>query len=157
MIPVLTLWQPWASLIALGAKQIETRTWQTAYRGVVGIHASQYAGALGVCFQRDSIRRVLKANHLEPKALPLGKILALATLADVRAITAELRERTSSGEQEFGNFGDGRFAWYWARVRPLDQPLAATGQQGLWRWECPTTILDAYNRPAPPNSASTRP
>lgn len=39
-MPVLTLWQPWASLIALGAKTIETRGWSTSHRGRIAIHAA---------------------------------------------------------------------------------------------------------------------
>lgn len=39
----LTLWQPWASLIAIGAKTIETRGWSTSYRGPLAIHAAQRA------------------------------------------------------------------------------------------------------------------
>lgn len=39
-MPVLTLWQPWASLIAFGVKTIETRGWPTAYRGPIAIHAA---------------------------------------------------------------------------------------------------------------------
>lgn len=38
-IPVLTLHQPWATLIALGVKTIETRSWSTKYRGPIAIHA----------------------------------------------------------------------------------------------------------------------
>lgn len=37
----LTLWQPWASLIAVGAKTIETRGWATNYRGPLAIHAAK--------------------------------------------------------------------------------------------------------------------
>lgn len=37
----LTLWQPWASLIALGMKRIETRPWTTKYRGPLAIHAGK--------------------------------------------------------------------------------------------------------------------
>lgn len=37
---VLTLHQPWASLIALGVKTIETRSWSTQYRGPLAIHAA---------------------------------------------------------------------------------------------------------------------
>ena len=35
----LTIMQPWASLIACGAKTIETRSWPTKYRGPIAIHA----------------------------------------------------------------------------------------------------------------------
>ena len=32
----LTIWQPWASLLVSGQKKYETRSWATAYRGIVG-------------------------------------------------------------------------------------------------------------------------
>jgi hypothetical protein len=38
-VKALTLHQPWASLVAVGAKTIETRSWSTLYRGPVAIHA----------------------------------------------------------------------------------------------------------------------
>src|SRR5215212_7218280 len=37
---VLSLLQPWASLVVMGLKKIETRSWQTSYRGELLIHAS---------------------------------------------------------------------------------------------------------------------
>jgi hypothetical protein len=148
VIPAITLWQPWASLIALGAKQYETRSWNLRWRGPMAIHAAMYAGALGICFQRDSIRRVLKANRLEPRALPLGKVLCLVDVDRCEVIQAALRDRTTTREQEFGNFADGRYAWHFASVLPLDEPLYATGHQGLWRWECPTSLLRTWKTPA---------
>jgi hypothetical protein len=36
----LSLHQPWASLIGLGVKTIETRSWSTKYRGPLAVHAS---------------------------------------------------------------------------------------------------------------------
>ena len=36
----ITIWQPWASLIACGAKKYETRSWPTKYRGPIAIHAA---------------------------------------------------------------------------------------------------------------------
>lgn len=38
--PALTLWQPWASLVAAGVKTVETRHWSTKYRGPLIIHAA---------------------------------------------------------------------------------------------------------------------
>ena len=38
---MLTLHQPWASLIAVGVKTIETRSWSTPYRGPLAIHAGK--------------------------------------------------------------------------------------------------------------------
>jgi hypothetical protein len=37
----ITILQPWASLIACGAKQIETRRWATSYRGPIAIHTGK--------------------------------------------------------------------------------------------------------------------
>jgi hypothetical protein len=37
----LTLWQPWATAIALGLKHYETRTWFVGYRGDLAIHAAK--------------------------------------------------------------------------------------------------------------------
>src|SRR5262249_6870381 len=37
----ISLWQPWASLMAVSAKKIEPRHWQTDYRGLVAIHAAK--------------------------------------------------------------------------------------------------------------------
>ena len=43
----LTIAQPWATLVAIGAKQIETRSWQTNYRGDIAIHAGKGLVASG--------------------------------------------------------------------------------------------------------------
>ena len=40
-IKALSLWQPWASAIAVGYKHYETRSWKTDYRGWLGIHAAK--------------------------------------------------------------------------------------------------------------------
>lgn len=37
----LSLWQPWATLIAIGEKRVETRGWETRYRGRLAIHAAK--------------------------------------------------------------------------------------------------------------------
>ena len=55
----LSLWQPWASLIAAGVKKVETRHWPTAYRGPIAIHAakrleSDCGEELEGCFRRES-------------------------------------------------------------------------------------------------------
>ena len=37
----ISLWQPWATAIAVGAKRIETRHWPTKHRGPLMIHAAK--------------------------------------------------------------------------------------------------------------------
>src|SRR3546814_21127441 len=43
-VKAISLWQPWASAIALGHKSIETRHWPTKYRGELAIHAAKRFG-----------------------------------------------------------------------------------------------------------------
>jgi activating signal cointegrator 1 len=37
----ISICQPWATLIVIGAKRFETRSWKTDYRGILAIHASK--------------------------------------------------------------------------------------------------------------------
>ncbi len=48
----LSLLQPWATLVVMGVKQIETRSWRTDYRGPLLIHASK--GKAGEIFAQDA-------------------------------------------------------------------------------------------------------
>ena len=68
---VLTIKQPWATLIAEGLKEYEFRTWKTNYRGDILIHA--WAG-----IDKDAMKR-FKDLNLE---YPTKKILAKVTIID---------------------------------------------------------------------------
>jgi hypothetical protein len=97
----LTLWQPWASLIAVGAKTIETRGWSTSYRGPLAIHASKRCevGAVGEYdVEKDNPRGTPPAYLMRgpmdwPYRLPLGAVVATCELVDVVPMVFE-------GEQE---------------------------------------------------------
>lgn len=43
MLKAITLWEPWASLMAIGAKKNETRGCWTKHRGDIAIHALNVA------------------------------------------------------------------------------------------------------------------
>lgn len=95
---VLTLHQPWASLIALGVKSIETRSWSTKYRGPLAIHAGATVPTIGLtgrvgCWfplrKARVTRYIMQSIPNNPDdvptrhALPLGAIVASCTLSDV--------------------------------------------------------------------------
>lgn len=125
----ITVWQPWASAIAAGVKGYETRTWATAYRGPVIVHAAR-------------TRRGLKALNRPPFAflqsdLPFGAAIAVANLVDViptgqYALLPE--KRIPSGQAPFGDYAPGRFAWKLENIRAFKRPIPAKGAQGFWRW-----------------------
>jgi activating signal cointegrator 1 len=81
----LSLLQPWATLVMIGAKTLETRRWTTTYRGRLGIHASQrYDSQQRGLLVQEPYRSVLLAAGYRPwKPLPLGAILGTVELVDI--------------------------------------------------------------------------
>jgi hypothetical protein len=73
---ILSLKQPWASLVAIGAKDVENRTWPRKYRGPVLIHASQRADDVTA----DQIERRFGVRL--PSVLPLGGIVGVTEIID---------------------------------------------------------------------------
>jgi hypothetical protein len=140
----LTLWQPWASLITFGEKRIETRCWQTTYRGELAIHAAaklppRWLGASmhGNDFQNEladvlNVRR----DHVDSaiRGLPYGAIVGIARLASIEE-TQYARDILCRRELLFGNFEDGRYAWHLTLLKKFDVPIPAKGNRLLWNWK----------------------
>lgn len=124
----ISLWQPWASAIALGHKSIETRGWPTRHRGPIAIHAAKRWTA-----EEKEIARMFEARYgmtglADP---PRGCIVAVATLVSVRP-TEHLVDEISEIEEMLGNYGPGRYGWMLEGVRKLDDPVPWRGMQGLF-------------------------
>ena len=83
----LSLTQPFATLVAIGQKRIETRSWKAPYRGYVAIHAAKGFPRDAILLCRDEpFRTVLKTVIKTPNDLPRGAIVAVAILDDVMPI-----------------------------------------------------------------------
>ena len=80
----ISLWQPWASLMAIGAKRIETRSWPTNHRGPLAIHAAKkWTRELAELCRTDPFRSVLESNNImRPDDLPMGGVVAVVHLYD---------------------------------------------------------------------------
>ena len=129
----ISLWQPWATLVAIGAKRVETRHWPAPAKLIgrrIGIHAAKTTSHLHVCDEQPFAGYI---RH--PRALPFGAVVATAVLLRCREITeqtaAEL-ERTNPHEYAFGHYAPGRFAWDLHGVRPLPEPIPFRGSQGFF-------------------------
>lgn len=129
----ISLWQPWATLVAIEAKRIETRHW-AAPRGVVGeriaIHAAKRTSELWVCDERP-----FSEYAHELTDLPLGALVATAVIdrcapMNERGI-AELKA-TQPHEHAFGHYAIGRYAWVLRDVRRLERPVPFRGAQGFF-------------------------
>ncbi len=148
----ITLTQPWASLVALGAKRIETRSWQTSYRGELAIHAGAGLGPVGgrrglveLCRTKPFIPFLPQVGWNGADALPRGVVVAVVELVDCVEMVEEVRHSAFFGwvsergvwqltdqERAFGDYSPGRYGWLMANVRPLREPVPCRGALGLW-------------------------
>lgn len=147
----LTLWQPWATLVAMEVKRIETRCWATKYRGELAIHSAArfppfYLGASGLTESfRDELADVFNVRRDRDdrtgrrvddvlRELPLGKVLCIVRLVNIEE-TTDAREILNEREKIFGNYEEGRYAWHLQMAEVFYQPIPAKGNRMLWNWE----------------------
>lgn len=148
-IKVLSLLQPWASLVVLGHKKIETRSFRRNYRGPVLIHASKGAKeAKRLCNSNiDCTNPFSIAGHWAE--LPYGAIIGQVQLIDVVrfknsrpgdclfsdvAKHKRLDPLWDLTEQEyaFGNYNEGRYGWLLSNPIVFRKPIPCKGNLGLW-------------------------
>lgn len=128
----LTLWQPWASAVAAGLKQAETRSWSTRYRGPLLIHASKLLPPVGVQVWeslRADFARVGLLDLRSPGSFPRGAILGIVDLVSVVGVD---EVDVPDLERALGDYSPGRYAWLLERARALPEPLYVRGAQALW-------------------------
>src|SRR3954467_5168870 len=107
----LSLLQPWASLVIMGLKKIETRSWKTGYRGSLLIHASLGKKGSILCTENPFKKYIHDFN-----LLPFGAIIGKVVLEDVLPVEHllisdhELAALTME-EKAFGDYSTGRYAW----------------------------------------------
>lgn len=139
----ISLYQPWATLVAVGAKKIETRSWATTYRGPLAIHAGRtWTKELFDLSRRPPFRDVLESGDgiLRLVAgsaayhwrdwLPLGKIVAVVDLVDCRHISEH--NAPPNPEMGFGDYTPGRWMWKLENVRRLEKPVPIRGRQRIF-------------------------
>jgi len=132
----LTIWQPWASLLALQMKRYETRSWSTDYRGQLAIHAAKgFQKSQRAMFECWPVYDYFKQNGIEyPGQLPLGAVIAVCDLVECIRITHAFVATQPKAERQLGDFTLGRYAWRLTNVTRIE-PVYVRGQQGLWN--CP--------------------
>lgn len=146
----LSLWQPWATLIAIGAKRIETRSWATSYRGPLLIHtAKKWDTTLARLLETPPFEQAI--NTIGPVTPPLGAILCRCELVD--CLPTE-RLSVTDLERAFGDYRPRRFGWMLQNVVAFP-PVPWKGEQGLF--EVSDRFVDWLNlrQPATNNSQPT--
>ncbi|OCC05225.1 hypothetical protein BA190_09995 [Labrys sp. WJW] len=149
---VITVWQPWATLIALGFKPYEFRGW-AAPRSLqgerIGIHAGKRPvrrpeiadliqrlrsdQAWTTCLKPEALP-VLERALTSPGILPLSHVVCTAVLGKpIRAwqIVGEFGGAINDSDRD----EHCNFAWPLTDVAELQPPQPATGAQGFWDWK----------------------
>ena len=128
---VLTIREPWASLVGCGVKIIETRSWPTSYRGELYIHA-------GVHKISAKDERAMRLSKLIPNCqLHYGEIFIRCKLIDCVKIDEDYAAKVRSETPEnfdCGNYTSGRYAWILTDIEYIE-PILAKGRLSIWNYE----------------------
>ena len=140
---VISIIQPWATLIALVEKKFETRSWRTNHTGKLAIYSSKKIDRSA--FSREPIVQTL-INHgiVTLENLPTGKILATCKLEGCFEVIENKGDSALLGNEAYiasgieyhlGDFNEGRYGWLFSNVNVLNEPIQAKGQLGLWNYQ----------------------
>lgn len=128
---VLSIIEPWATLIKEKKKFIETRSWKTSYRGELYIHASKKK-----INKRDL--HTLELFKLIPNvSMEYGKIICKCKLIDCVYMDQDFLNKIQKNKQELlcGDYKLGRYAWILEDVEVLDKPISTNGHLSIWNYD----------------------
>lgn len=124
---VLTISEPFASLIASGRKFVENRSWPTTYRGPLAIHAGK-----GTQYRT---RKQLEAEFADSVGCIIAtcEVVACIELAQPHKEQVEELEAAGISWDAFKSHEhtEGPWCWILSEVRRCE-PIKVTGKQGLW-------------------------
>lgn len=123
---VLTIREPWASLIIEGYKEYEFRSWKTNYRGKILIHA-------GLNIEKDNLVKFKDYDINIQK----GKIIGEAMLTDCIKVTEDFQKELLKKDKIVYGQSDhaSDYAWKLENVIKYEEPISVKGKLGLWNYE----------------------
>ena len=143
---VISIWNPWATLVVKGFKIIETRSWQ-APKSLIGQRIGIASTKQIRPDQRIEITNEEFTKHYAATELPImpsgyadlarfsnGYILGTAELISSDVLTEEDIEDITDEEKAFGWYAPGRYAWRLRDAVEFINPVSARGSQGIWEW-----------------------
>ena len=119
---VLTVKQPWATLIAEGIKKYEFRSWKTNYRGKLLIHA-------GVGIDKEIMKKYENLNL----NFPSRRIIAIVDIEDCLELNEQLNKKIiAENNIAYGNKERTGYAWKLKNIVKIDYDVEINGKLGLW-------------------------
>lgn len=133
---VLSIREPFASLIASGDKKIETRSFKTNYRGELFIHAS------GKKIDKSIVDNTFINNMIKDRKMQFGKIICRVKLVDCVYMDQEfINSIKDTKEYQLGLYKEGRYALILDNVE-LIEPIIAKGRLNIWNYQGDYKIIN---------------
>lgn len=128
---VLSIKEPFASLIKERIKTVETRSWKTKYRGEIYIHASLKK----INIKDERIKKLLEL--LPNKDMQYGHIICKCNLIDCIYMDEDYVNNIKKNKQEYlcGHYEVGRYGWVLELIEVLKEPIPAKGYLGIWNYD----------------------
>lgn len=127
---VLSITEPFATLIYEKKKFIETRSWKTNYRGELYIHASMTK------ISKSDLENKELMSLVENKNMNFGNIICKCNLVDCIYMTKEyVKDMKKNNHQESicGKYSEGRYAWILEDIEPIS-PIKAKESLNIWQF-----------------------
>ena len=127
---VLTIKEPFATLIKKKIKYIETRSWKTNYRGELYIQAS-ISKIKNELKERKELLSLFSEDELN-----YGHIICKCNLVDCIYMTEDFIEKEKKNNHNnfiSGRYEVGRYAWVLDDIKEI-KPIKVKGQLGIWNY-----------------------
>jgi len=132
-VKAISLWQPWATLMAVRLKKNETRHWATSYRGRILIHATKRMEPPTIL-----MRELLKPHGYQSwDDFPRGALVCAVDIIDCISTNNYEQEYP---ECQFGDYSPNRFVFVTDNLQTFKDPIPFRGIQGKFL-EVPDKII----------------
>lgn len=121
---VITIKEPWASLIINGYKEYEFRSWKTNYRGEILIHTSQQV-------DKEALKKFEDLNLNYQTSKIIGKV----TIIDCKLVDDKVDKELSKNKVYNLSSKIGKYAWVLKDPQPLINNKEVKGRLGIWNIE----------------------
>lgn len=166
MTKVLSIRQPWASMIVRGLKRFEIRTWQTSYRGQLIIHASSATPTKAFAEEAfeeypelgELMERVGISSLEGLRALPRSSIVGVVTLSDIFDAEQVQSKSTVDDATIMGGLDDDSYYWLLTNAIEIEPVSGVNGKLNLWELDeaVEKAVLKRVERGTPAAFKSSR-
>lgn len=135
---ILSVTEPFATLIKEKKKLIETRSFKTNYRGELYIHASRTRISKGILSNKELMFLI------NDKDMNFGHIICKCKLVDCVYMTEDyVNNMKINNYQEYicGEYKEGRYAWILDDIEKIE-PISVKGQLGIWNYYSEFEIME---------------